>query len=431
MTYWTHEYLLRTWGGPMVQAAFLRDVMKPFFVPRVFSGFNLFLDEPQLLPDAVDLIARECKSKRAFIVTDEYAVRFASKVMSPYKKRHGISFETWAKAQPDAPIDTVKDCAEQITKFEPDLIFALGGGSSMDTGKAAWLLYEHPNVKLEILSPLVPLNLRNKARLAAIPTTSGTGSEVSGVAVISFPDGVKLPVAGALPEFVPDFALLDPTLTVGMPPELTAGTGADALAHAIDGFMAPKCDEINQAIAQKTIEMIFKWLPRAYADGSDIMPRMKMQQAAMMAGIPLANAGSGISHALGHTIGGLFHIHHGVMVMLFITYELQVYSRVTDRYLELCDMLGVRDNDSDEMSLSNLIEKFRTFMKSLNLPIGLKDTGMTMDDLKKNMDMILEQTPTDPAFYFGWYDLNKEQLKDIFLCAYDGKLLDMKSETWR
>ena len=431
MTYWTHEYLLRTWGGPMVQAEFLRDVMKPFFVPRVFSGFNLFLDEPQLLPDAVDLIARECKSKRAFIVTDEYAVRFASKVMSPYIKRHDISFETWAKAQPDAPIDTVKDCAEQIKKFEPDLIFALGGGSAMDTAKAAWLLYEHPDVKLEILSPLVPLNLRNKARLAAIPTTSGTGSEVSGVAVISFPDGVKLPVAGALPEFVPDFALLDPSLTVGMPPELTAGTGADALAHAIDGFMAPKSDEINQAIAQKTIEMIFKWLPRAYADGSDIMPRMKMQQAAMMAGIPLANAGSGISHALGHTIGGLFHIHHGVMVLLFITYELQVYSRVTDRYLELCDMLDVRDNDSDEISLYNLIEKIRNFMKSLNLPIGLKDTGVTMDDLEKNMDMILEQTPTDPAFYFGWYDLNKEQLKDIFLCAYDGKLLDMKSETWR
>ena len=431
MTYWTHEYLLRTWGGPMVQAEFLRDVMKPFFVPRVFSGFNLFLDEPQLLPDAVDLIARECKSKRAFIVTDEYAVRFASKVMSPYKKRHGISFETWAKAQPDAPINTVRECAEQIKKFEPDLIFALGGGSAMDTAKAAWLLYEHPDVKLEILSPLVPLNLRNKARLAAIPTTSGTGSEVSGVAVISFPDGVKLPVAGALPEFVPDFALLDPSLTVGMPQELTAGTGADALAHAIDGFMAPKSDEINQAIAKKTIEMIFKWLPRAYADGNDIMPRMKMQQAAMMAGIPLANAGSGISHALGHTIGGLFHIHHGVMVLLFITYELQVYSKVTDRYLEICDIPGIRDNDSDEKSLSNLIEKIRNFMKSLNLPIGLKDTGVTMDGLEKNMDMILSQTPTDPAFYFGWYDLNEEQLKDIFLCAYDGKLLDMKSETWR
>jgi len=431
MTYWTHEYLLKTWGGPMVQAEFLRDVMKPFFVPRIFSGFNLFLNEPQLLPDAVDLIARECKSKRAFIVTDEYAVRFAKKIMTPYEKRHGISFEIWAKALSDAPIDTVKDCADQIIRFKPDLIFALGGGSAMDTAKAAWLLYEHPDVKLEILSPLVPLNLRNKAKLAAVPTTSGTGSEVSGVAVVSFPDGVKLPVAGALPEFVPDFALLDPSFTVGMPPELTAGTGADALAHAIDGFMAPKSDEINQAIAQKTIEMVFKWLPRAYKDGSDIMPRMKMQQAAMLAGIPLANGGSGISHALGHTIGGLFHIHHGVLVLLFITYELQVYSKVTDRYLELCDMLGIRDNDSDEKSLSNLIEKIRDLMKSINLPIGLKEIGVTKDDLEKNIDMIIEQTPTDPGFYFGWYDLNQEQLRDIFFSAYKGELLNMKSETWR
>jgi alcohol dehydrogenase class IV len=430
MGYWTHEYLLKTWGGPMVQAEFLRDVMKPFFVPRVFSGFNLFLDKPQLLPDAVDLIARECKSKRAFIVTDEYAVRFAKKVMSPYQKRHGISFEIWAKALPDAPIETVKDCTEQIQQFKPDLIFALGGGSAMDTAKAAWLLYEHPSVELEILSPLIPLNLRNKAKLACIPTTSGTGSEVSGVAVVSFPDGVKLPVSGALPEFVPDFALLDPTFTVGMPQELTAGTGADALAHAIDGFMAPKSDEINQAIAKKTIEMICKWLPRAYADGSDIMPRMKMQQAAMMAGIPLANAGSGISHALGHTIGGLFHIHHGVMVLLFIPYELQIYSKATDRYLEICDFLGLRDMDSDEESLANLIDKIRDFMQSLNLPTALKETGVKKEELEKNMDIMLAQTPTDPSFYFGWFDLNNEQIKDIFLSAYEGKLLDMNSEIW-
>ena len=206
----------------------------------------------------------------------------------------------------------------------------------MDTAKAAWLLYEHPTVDIALLSPITPLYLRNKARLVAVPTTSGTGSEVSGISVVSFPDGVKLGMTGALPELVPDFALLDPTFTVGMPPELTAGTGGDALAHAIDGFMAPKADDLNQAIALKTIQMIFQWLPRAYKDGSDLMPRMKMQQAAMMAGIPLSNAGSGISHGLGHTIGGLFHIHHGVMVMLFIPYELQVYSRVTDRHLETC-----------------------------------------------------------------------------------------------
>ncbi len=431
MTYWTHEYLLRTWGGPMVQAEFLRDISKPFFTPRIFSGFNLFLEMPQLMPDAVDLVARECRSKRAFIVTDEYAQRFAPKVRSPYEKRHNIKFEMWAKAQPDAPIDTVRDCAAQIRKFEPDLIFALGGGSAMDTAKAAWLLYEHPGVKIEILSPLVPLNLRNKAKLVAIPTTSGTGSEVSGIAVISFPDGVKLPIGGALPEFVPDFALLDPTFTVGMPPALTAGTGGDALAHAIDGFMAPKSDELNQAIAVKAIQMIFEWLPRACADGDDIMPRMKMQQAAMMAGMPLANAGSGISHALGHTIGGLFHIHHGVMVLLFIPYELQVYSRATDRHLELCDALGVRDPDSEEKSLIQLIEKIRNLMIGLNLPISLKDAGVSMSDLEEKLGIILRQTPTDPAFYFGWYDLTEVQLKDIFLCAHEGRLLDLQSDMWR
>jgi alcohol dehydrogenase class IV len=275
------------------------------------------------------------------------------------------------------------------------------------------------------------LNLRNRAKLVAIPTTSGTGSEVSGVAVISFPDGVKLGIGGALPELVPDFALLDPTLTVGMPPQLTAGTGGDALAHAIDGFMAPRSDELNQAIALKTIKMVFEWLPRAYRDGNDLMPRIKMQQAAMMAGIPLSNVGSGISHALGHTIGGLYHIHHGAMVLLFIPYELQVYSKATDRYLEICNVLGVRDADSEATSLSNLIDKIRGLMSELHLAISLKEAGVSLADFEKNLDFILDQTPTDPAFYFGWFDLTRAQLMDVFTCAYDGKLLNMDAEIWR
>jgi hypothetical protein len=415
----------------MVQAEFLKEVQRPFFVPRVFSGLNLFLDKAGLLPDSVDLVARECKSKKAFIVTDDYAVRFTSKIKSPYEKRHGIKFEIWAKAKPDAPVETIKECAEKMRQFGPDLIFAVGGGSSMDTAKAAWLLYEHPEANFEILSPLIPLNLRHKAKLVAVPTTSGTGSEVSGIAVISFPDGVKLGTGGALPEFVPDFALLDPTFTMGMPPELTAGTGGDALAHAVDGFMAPRADELNQAVALKAIEMVFEWLPKAYHDGNDLMPRMKMQQAAMMAGIPLSNAGSGISHALGHTIGGLFHIHHGVMVVLFLPYELQVYSRATDRHLEICDRLACRDQASDEKSLSNLIEKIRGLMTRLNLPIGLRQAGISEEAFKAKLEAILEQTPTDPAFYFGWYDLTRDQLKDIFMMAYEGQLLDLKSELWR
>jgi len=431
MTYWTHEYLLRTWGGPMMQAEFLRDLSKPFFVPRIFSGFNLFLETPQLMPDAVDLVARESKNKRAFIVTDAYAVRFAPKIQSPYEKRHGFEFALWDQAKPDAPIHTVADCAEKMRAFGPDLIFALGGGSAMDTAKAAWLYYEHPDVNFETLNPLVPLNLRNKAKLVAVPTTSGTGSEVSGISVISYADGVKLPMGGALPEFVPDFALLDPTLTAGLPPELTAGTGGDALTHAVDAFMAPKTDELNQAIALKAIEMIFDWLPRAFQDGDDMMARMKMQQAAMMAGIPLSNAGSGISHALGHTIGGLFHIHHGMMVLLFLPYELQIYSKATDRYLKLCDMLGVREKESDEKSLAALVEKLRGLMKAINAPVSLADAGVSKADLDGHMEAILSQTPTDPACYFGWFDLTREQLHEVFIKAHSGDLLDMNAQIWR
>lgn len=151
----------------------------------------------------------------------------------------------------------------------------------------------------------------------------------------------------------------------------------------------------------------------------------------MMAGIPLSNVGSGISHALGHTIGGLYHIHHGAMVLLFIPYELQVYSKATDRHLEICDLLGIRDNSSDKKSLSNLIDKIRGLMSELHLAFSLKDAGIAKNDFEKNLDFILNQTPTDPAFYFGWFDLTREQLRDVFICAYDGKLLDMDSDLWR
>ncbi len=431
MGYWTKEYLMRTFGGPLVQAQTIKDLMKPFFVPRIFSGLNLFLTEPQILPDAIDLIARETRNKRAFIVTDDYAVRFADKVKTPFIKRHGIKFKIWDGAKPDAPIDEVRDCARQMSAFKPDLIFAIGGGSSMDTAKAAWLLYEHPHVDLESLSPLVPLSLRNKAKLIAVPTTSGTGSEVSGIAVVSYPEGVKLPLAGALPEFVPDYAMLDPTFTSAMPKELTAGTGADALAHAIDAFMTPTADEMNRAIAVATIKMIFEWLPRAYEDGTDLMARMKMQYAATMAGIVLCNAGSGISHAMGHTIGGLFHQHHGRMVLLFVPYELQAYSIATDRHVELCDALGLPAEKSAEKCLANLIEKINELQRRLNLPVSLADAGITSQMLAEKMDFILDHTPTDPACYFGWYDLTREQFADIFEKAAGGKLLDLNSAPWR
>jgi hypothetical protein len=432
MGYWTQEYLLQTFGGPLVEAEFIWDMASAFFVPKVFMGYNLFLDRPGLLPDAVDYIARECPNKKAFLVTDDYAVQFVKKVTGPYEKRHGIRFEVWDGAKPDCPIDTVYACAEKMRAWEPTLIFGLGGGSSMDTAKGAWLVYEHPEIDLTQCGPLSPMNLRTRARLVAIPTTSGTGSEMSPTAVLSWPkDGVKIGTSGALPEFVPDFALLDPTLTVGMPAALTAGTGGDVLAHAIDAFLVPKANELCQCIALKAIQMVFEWLPRAYRNGKDLYARAKMQLAASMAGIPLGMAGSGISHAMGQTVGGLFHVHHGVTVILFIPYELQIYSRATDRYLELCDALGVRDKGSDEKSLLNLIDKIRGLMKDLGIPISLKEAGISRSELDSKMEEIVRNTKADPASWFNWYECTPAQWRDVYEHAYDGTLLDLKSDPWR
>lgn len=430
MSYWTEEYVSRNFLAPMLQAEEPNDEIRPFFIPKIFSGLNIFLEKGTIMPDAVDLIARESKKKKVFIVTDEFAARFAPKVMRPFEYRYKFKFKIWNKSLPDAPEETVRDCAAQMRKFKPDLIFAIGGGSSIDTAKAAWLLYEHPTADISKMGPVASLYLRTKAKLVAVPTTSGTGSEVSWMSVVSFPDGVKLGMTGRLPEMVPDYALLDPALTVGMPPALTAGTGCDVLAHAIDGFMVPRSDELNQAIALKTIDMVFKWLPRAYRDGNDLYARKKMQMAAMMGGIPLSNAGSGISHGLGHQIGGMFHIHHGLLVTLFIPYELQVYSKVTDRYLEICDLLGIRDA-SDEKSLHNLIGKVHGLMDELKVSKNLKDYGVSQADFNKNLETIIEHSINEPAFYYGWFTLTREQLKDIYVSAYKGKMLNMNSKIWR
>jgi len=155
-----------------------------------------------------------------------------------------------------------------------------------------------------------------------------------------------------------------------------------------------------------------------------------MQIAAMMAGIPLSNAGPGISHGLGHQIGGVFHIHHGLLVMLFIPYELQVYYKVTDRHLKICDLLGVRDK-SDEKSLQNLIKKLHSFMDELKIKKSIKDYGVSQADFDKNLETLIEHSINEPAFYYGWFTLTPEQLKDIYVNAYKGNMLNMNSKIWR
>jgi alcohol dehydrogenase class IV len=236
----------------------------------------------------------------------------------------------------------------------------------------------------------------------------------------------KIPVNH--PELTPDYALLDPTLPAAMPPNLTAGTGMDVLAHAVDAVLCPAANDLTDAIGLRAIQMVFKYLPRAYRDGKDREARYRMHLASCMAGMILSQAGSGISHAMGHAFGGVFHVHHGVTVGLFLPYEIQAYAYISDKYLEICDALRVRVKD-DRKSLNNLIYKIRALMEEVDIPMTIKDIGVSKKEFEEKLDQLAVYAVGDPSNIIPPpYLLTVDQFKKLFRLAYTGKNLYLSSE---
>jgi alcohol dehydrogenase class IV len=385
-------------------------------------GSNVFPEGPGLGPSTVDLLGSKCPKKRAFIVTDEFSERFTSKV-SKALEAGGFTTETWNKALPEAPVDNVKENGDAMTRFEPDLIVAVGGGSVIDGAKAAWIHYERPDITdLTSISPLMPLGLRQKAILAAVPTTSGTGSECTAVAVVHDTEAHrKIPIAGG--DLLPDFAILCPEFTMTMPPKLTAGTGLDVLAHAVDAVVQPTANELTNAISLAAIKMVFKYLPRAYRNGQDREARHKMLMASSLAGIGFGNSGVALSHSFGHTLGGLFDIHHGLAVGIFLPYVLQFYQKISDRYLEICEALGVEGKSRDE-SLDGLINKMRDMFRELDVPLNLKDLGIPADKFEQNLENFALFSIEDIGTFFSPRPITISQCEELIRYAYEGKDID-------
>jgi len=388
----------------------------------LIMGANTLPEGPALGASVIDIMAVRCPKKRAFIVTDEYTVNYANRVARVLEGK-GFTTQTWDKAKPEPPIETVKECAAVMTQFEPDVIIAVGGGSVMDGAKAAWILYERPDITdLRLVSPLAPLGLRRKAFLVAFPTTSGTGSECTSVAVVTDTQAKrKVPIASG--ELLPDIAVLIPDFVTGMPPKLTAGTGLDALAHAVDNVTSVGTNDICDALALRATEMIFKYLPRAYRNGRDREARFRMHVAASMAGIAFGQGGIGLTHALGHTLGKLFGIHHGISVGILIPYCFQFYAPVTDKYLDVCKALDIRAK-SKERSLSLLVQKFKAFFKELDVPVDLKGLGITPEALEANMKELVLYSIEDPSAFSSPRPITAEQCEKLFRYAYEGKDID-------
>ncbi len=251
----------------------------------------------------------------------------------------GMDVQVFHDVEPDPSLETVRKGAEFLLQHNPQWIIAVGGGSVLDAAKGMWVLYERPDMDPSGINPIETLHLRQKARFVAIPTTTGTGSEATWAIVLT--DSAERRKLGlGSRETMPDIAILDPELVATLPPRLTADTGLDALTHAVEGYTSSFHNDFCDGLCLQAARLIFEYLPRAVADGSDLEARTHTQNAATIAGLGFGNSMAALAHGMGHALGGVFHVPHGRAVALFLPYTIEFTARRRLlRYQELAQFL--------------------------------------------------------------------------------------------
>ena len=384
--------------------------------------------------------------KRAFIVTDTflYDNGYVTKVTKTLDKL-GIQSEVFADVKPDPDLETIYKGLDILNVFKPDVIIALGGGSPMDAAKIMWLMYEQPLAKfsdlamrfMDIRKRIYKFpQLGKKAFFVAIPTTSGTGSEVTPFAVVTDEKtGAKYPIADY--ELTPDMAIIDPDMVMHMPKTLTAFSGIDALVHAIEAYVSVMATDYTNGLCLEAIRIIFKYLPQAYAEGAaNPKAREKMAYASTMAGMAFANAFLGICHSMAHKLGSAFHVPHGLANALLISDVIRFnaveaptkqaafpqykYPLAIERYARIADYLGL-GGKTPAQKVEKLIEAVEDLKKKIDIPANLKDAGVDekafMDTLDELSEMAFDDQCTggNPR-----YPLVKE-IAELYKKAYYGK----------
>jgi alcohol dehydrogenase class IV len=363
------------------------------------------------------------ETRKAFIVTDSTMGKlgYLDKVKAILDEK-GTQSQHFDQVEADPSMDTVKKCLAQVMEFSPDLIIGLGGGSPIDAGKAVWALYENPAlVELdwdELLRTLPRCKLRQKARYVAIPTTSGTGSEVSFGAVITNyqadPPVKKLLVNLQL---TPDIAIVDAELASTMPSNITADTGFDALVHAVEGYTVNQATDMVDSIAVTAIKTIMEWLPEAVADGSNVIAREKMHLAATMAMVACSNSGGGLNHDAAHQLGSFFHLTHGranaVMLCHFLAW---LYAYNPERLALLARELDMEVKDTRD-GAQKLIAAMGDLRKRVGLPGSIKEMGVDEGVFMSKLDQLAEYTlasglsPQRPSL---------DEVKELYLKVWEG-----------
>ena len=352
---------------------------------------------------SVQYLAKMPGISRALIVTDPMMVQlgYVDKLVYQLNKNpNKVAIEVFSDVEPDPDLTTVKKGAEMMNSFKPDVIIALGGGSAMDAGKAMWLFYEHPEADFEGMAQKF-LDIRKRvykfptmgkcSKFVAIPTTSGTGSEVTSFAVISDKSkNMKYPLADY--ELTPDVAIIDPEFVMTVPASVTADTGLDVLTHAIEAYVSVLASDYTDALAMKAIQLVFEYLPRSYKFGAkDPEAREKMHNASCIAGMAFTNAFLGINHSLAHKLGAEFHIPHGRANAILLPHVIEYNGETTptkfmsfpkygkyvaqEKYAEIAKMLGLPAATPAE-GVKSLVKAIRDLIKELNVPMTVKDCGI-------------------------------------------------------
>jgi len=320
----------------------------------------------------------ELGGRRALIVTDTTLVRLGvAERVRKLLERAGLEVQLFDQVEPDPSLQTVRRGAQMAQEYGPDWIVGLGGGSALDAAKAIWILYERPDLEPAAINPFIRLGLRQKARLVTIPTTSGTGAEVTWAIVLTDADEQRKLGLGNR-ENVADLAIVDPSLTLEMPPALTADTGMDALTHAIEGYTCAWHTDLTDGLCLNALRLIFTYLPRAVSDGTDLEAREHMHNAATCAGLGFGNAMASLAHAMGHALGALFHVPHGRAVGIFLPYTIEFAARTSpDRFAELAAFLGCSPAGGEEGARA-LAGAVRDLGRRIAFPQSLGGTPRTL-----------------------------------------------------
>jgi len=384
-----------------------------FVVPEVVFG-----------QDALTRLA-ELKGKSAFIVTDKNIVSlgFIDKVKEQLAQA-GMKTSVFDEVEPDPSLQTVKKGTALMRQYKPDWVVAVGGGSVMDAAKAMRVEYERPDIKAEEINPFISdLGLGTKAKLVCIPTTSGTGAEVTFAVVLTdTADQRKLSLINR--EIVPDIAIVDPALAAAMPPGITSNTGMDALTHAVEGFTCTWKNDFTDGLCLRAIQLIFQYLPRAVKDGNDMEARERMHNAACIAGIGFINSLAALAHATGHSLGAVFHTPHGRAVGLFLPYTIEFIGDAREElWAEIAYALKL-NIPKGKKAAPVLAQAIRNLAKSIKEPLSMKELGIPSDKFNSSMEKLIDNTMADGSLIVSARVPTEEETEKFFRYAYEGKSID-------